>query len=129
MNDGDLAVTRSMRMRVDVVRHAVGGPTGVADAHGGHRHWIAFHVFDQIGETPRLLTHFHMIHAGRGQRHTGRIISAVFQTLEALEAHFQRLAARGFHISCISYDSTHNTSAYRVMVSFSKRNRLIALNL
>ena len=27
-----------------------------------------------------------MIHAGRGQRHTGRIISAVFQTLEALEA-------------------------------------------
>ena len=81
VDDGHFAVTRGVRMRVGVVRHAVGGPTGVADAHGGHRHWIAFHVFDQIGETPRLLTHFHMIHAGRGQRHTGRIIPAVFQTL------------------------------------------------
>ena len=68
-------------MRVDVVRHAVGGPTGMADDHGGHRHRFAFHVFDQVGEAPRLLAHFHMVHAGRGQRHTGRIIPAVFQTL------------------------------------------------
>ena len=46
VDDGHFAVTRDVRMRVGVVRHAVGGPTGVADAHGGHRHWIAFHVFD-----------------------------------------------------------------------------------
>ena len=121
MDDGDLAVTGGMRVRIDVIRHAVGGPTGVADAYGGQRHRIAFDVFHQIGETTGLLTYFHVAHVGRGQRHPGRIITAVFQTLQSLKAYFQGFAARGLDVSCISYDSTHRYLAYRLMVSSAKR--------
>ena len=110
-------------MRVGVVRHAVGGPTGVADAHGGFRHRIAFDVLHQVGETAGLLTHRHMVHAGRGQRHAGRIISTVFQSLKTLEADLQGFAARGPNISCISYDSTHSSLAYRVRMSIMKPSR------
>ena len=123
VDDGDLAVTRRVRMRVGVVRHAVGGPTGVADAHGGFRHRIAFDVLHQVGETAGLLTHRHMVHAGRGQRHAGRIISTVFQSLKTLEADLQGFAARGPNISCISYDSTHSSLAYRVRMSIMKPSR------
>ncbi len=129
MNDGDFAVTRSVRMRVDVIRHAVGGPTGVADAHGGFRHRIAFDVLHQVGETAGLLTHRHMVHAGRGQRHTGRIISTVFQSLKTLEADLQGFAARGPNISCISYDSTHSSLAYRVRMSMSETKPRVLTNL
>ena len=90
-------------------------------AYGGQRHRIAFDVFHQIGETTGLLTYFHVAHVGRGQRHTGRIITAVFQTLQSLKAYFQGLAARGLDVSCISYDSTHRYLAYRLMVSSTKR--------
>ena len=123
VDDGHFAVTRGVRMRVGVVRHAVGGPTGVADAHGGFRHRIAFDVLHQVGETAGLLTHRHMVHAGRGQRHAGRIISTVFQSLKTLEADLQGFAARGPNISCISYDSTHSSLAYRVRMSIMKPSR------
>ena len=123
VDDGHFAVTRGVRMRVGVVRHAVGGPTGVADAHGGVRHRITFDVLHQVGQTSGLLTDGHTLHARRRQRHAGRIISAVFQSLKSLETHLQRLAARGPNISCISYDSTHSSLAYRVRMSIMKPSR------
>ncbi len=119
VDDGDLAVTGGVRMRVHIVRHAIGGPTGMADAHRGHRHRVAFHVLDEVGETSGLLAHGHMVHARRGQRDAGRIIAAVLQTAQTLKAHLQRLAARGLHFSCISNNSTHSLSAYRLVVSFA----------
>lgn len=53
VDDGDLAVTRRVRMRVSVVRHAVRSPTRMADAHGGVRHRITFDVLHQVGQTSR----------------------------------------------------------------------------
>ena len=123
VDDGDLAVTRRVRMRVSVVRHAVRSPTRMADAHGGVRHRITFDVLHQVGQTSGLLTDGHTLHARRRQRHAGRIISAVFQSLKSLETHLQRLAARGPNISCISYDSTHSSLAYRVRMSIMKPSR------
>ena len=117
VDDGDLAVTRRVRMRVSVVRHAVRSPTRMADAHGGVRHRITFDVLHQVGQTSGLLTDGHTLHARRRQRHAGRIISAVFQSLKSLETHLQRLAARGPNISCISYDSTHSSPVYRTDMS------------
>ena len=123
VNDGDFAITGGMRMRIGIVRHAVSGPTGVSDAHGGFRHRSAFDVLHQIGKTTSLLADGHTLHTRCGQRHAGRIISAVFQSLKTLEADLQRLAARGMNISCISYDSTHSIPVYRVPMSTVKRNR------
>ena len=111
MDDGDLAVAGGVRMRVDIVRHAVGGPTRMPDARRGHRHGVAFDVFDQIGETPGLLTHLDMIHARCAQCHAGRIIATVLQSPQALETYLQRFAARGFDPSCVSNDSTHISPA------------------
>ena len=71
VNDGDFAVHTGMRMCVHIARLAVGGPTRMADTHGGQRHWLMFDVFDQILQTTGLLAHGHFIHARCGQRHTG----------------------------------------------------------
>ena len=111
MDDGHLAVHAGVRVGVHVARLAIGGPARVADAHRGKRHRLTLDVFDQVLQTAGLLAHDHLIHAGRGQRHTGRVIASVFQTFQALQADLQRLAACRFNISRVSNDSTHGSPA------------------
>ena len=82
MDDGHLAVHAGVRVGVHVARLAIGGPARVADAHRGKRHRLTLDVFDQVLQTAGLLAHDHLIHAGRGQRHTGRVIASVFQTFQ-----------------------------------------------
>ena len=94
VDDGDVAVRAQVRMGVVVARGAVRGPTGVADAHRGLRQGVLGQVGLQIGQTTRLLPHGHMVHTRGGQCHARGVIATVFQTLQALQTHFQRFAAR-----------------------------------
>ena len=109
VDDGHFAVLAGVRMGVDVARLAVGGPAGVPDAHGGGGHRIALDVFDEVLQAAGLLAHRHLLHAGGAQRHAGRIIAAVFEALQALQAHFQRFAAHRIDLPCVSNDSTHSS--------------------
>lgn len=107
VDDRHLAVTARMRVRVHVVGHTVRGPTRVADRHRGVRQRARLDVFHQIRQAAGLLAHRHTVHAGRGQRHTGRIIPTVFQTFQSLQAHLEGAHRRTIHITCVTYNSTH----------------------
>ncbi len=66
-----------------VARLAIGGPARVADAHRGKRHRLSSMSSTRFFKRPASW-HDHLIDAGRGQRHTGRVIASVFQTFQAL---------------------------------------------
>ena len=83
VDDGDAPVAARMRVRVGDGRFAVRGPAGVADAAGRRLVCIDKHALEpgdlahaahHIEGRVRALTHL--------ERHTGRVVSAIFKTFE-----------------------------------------------
>ena len=104
MDDGDLAVLGDVRVGVDIVRFAVGGPAGMADAERAGQLCAAVGLGDQVLQTALGLCDLQnavLLHAdARG------VIAAVFQTAKAVQQNGRRLFAAD-----ISNDSTHNKKA------------------
>lgn len=98
-------------MGVHVGGRPVRGPAGVSDGGRRGRHRVTFHAFDEIGEPSGLLAHHCMPHARSDERHSRRVVPAVFQALQSLKTHLRGLAARGRNITCISDDSAHGLTA------------------
>ena len=102
VNDCNLALAAEMRMRVAVGRFAVSRPAGVADAAG------AFHIAADLTD---LLLKVSDAAAGLYDAQaflsecgdTGRVISAIFQTVQTLDQNGERIFA-----SRKTNNSTHN---------------------
>ena len=101
-----LAVLRNMRVGVDIAGGAVRRPARMPDSHRRVRHGRALDLIDEVAQASRLLAKHHGVHAGGHQCDARGVIPAVFQTLEALQTHFQGLFAGGRRAR-VSYDSAH----------------------
>ena len=78
-------------MGVHVGGRPVRGPAGVSDGGRRGRHRVTFHAFDEIGEPSGLLAHHCMPHARSDERHSRRVVPAVFQALQFLKTHLRGL--------------------------------------
>ena len=100
MDDGDLAVLGDVRVGVDIVRFAVGGPAGMADAERAGQLCAAVGLGDQVLQTALGLFDLQnavLLHAdARG------VIAPVLQTRKALQQNGRSLIS-----AYISYNTTH----------------------
>ena len=89
-----------MRVGVDVVWLAVGGPAGVADAQrAGQIRAVMGQLLQDLQATLGL-SHLHPVRAADG--HAGRVITTVFQPLQSVQQN-----GGGLLPTYITYDSTH----------------------
>ena len=100
MDDGDLAVLGDVRVGVDIVRFAVGGPAGMADAERAGQLCAAVGLGDQVLQTALGLCDLQnavLLHAdARG------VVAPVLQTRKALQQNGRSLIS-----AYVSYNTTH----------------------
>jgi hypothetical protein len=94
------AVGADVRVGVDVVGRAVGGPAGVAEAHAVARHRVVAQGLLEVGQLARLLGQVQPPVGHHG--HTGGVVAAVLQAPEAVHDHLH-----GGLRTYVADDSTH----------------------
>nr|BFE92795.1 hypothetical protein GCM10020185_33310 [Pseudomonas brassicacearum subsp. brassicacearum] len=72
-----------MRVSVTLARRAMGGPAGVGDAQATEQRF-GFQRLLQLADLARTTHAFELLVVGK-HRHTGAVITAVLQALEAFE--------------------------------------------
>ena len=107
VDDGGLAVEGEVRVRVDVVRATVGGPTGVAQT-GVAGQGVATNDVDALDEVAELaFCFFYADTLCVIDGDTGGIVSAVLHPLQCIEPDFQ-----GLLLSYVSNDCAHKWKRY-----------------
>ena len=108
VDERELAAVGQVRVGVEVGGSTVGGPAGVADSglRSGQR--VGLDLLGQGGELSGLLRRGELTVFGH-ERHTGRVVAAVFEPLQAAEHDIERRVVGIVNggLGYIANDSTH----------------------
>ena len=100
VDEGEIVVLGEVGMGVDVARLAVGGPAGVGYAYAAADVLVGRDRFKVLDLALGLVDHKPSVIVD--ERHSGAVVTSVFEPLETLDENWV-----GLSFTYISYDSTH----------------------